>query len=82
MSSAEDPAAVDAVDQAAPAWRAVAERIQAEHRAASGGPVEEPDPADFDLDDDCCLGGCCAKGTAYLEAVERAAAARAARGSA
>ncbi|MCK6095396.1 hypothetical protein AAG742_01095 [Micrococcus sp. 2A] len=40
-----------------------------------------PDPADFDLDEDCCLGGCCEKGAAYraaLDAVEQARIERAA----
>lgn len=71
----------DAVDGRAgvPSWRVIADRITAEHRAADDGPIDEVDPADFDLDEDCCLGGCCAKGIAYLDAVEQAAARRARR---
>lgn len=41
--------------------------------------IPAPDPADFDLAEDCCVGGCCDNGTAYLEAVAEADAARAAR---
>ena len=69
-------AAQDAADglSGSPSWREIAERLQAERRAGAGGTgVDQVDPADFDLDEDCCLGGCCEKGVAYLAAVERAA---------
>lgn len=77
-----DPArtAVDEGAVAEPAWKGIARQLEAEHAARAGGPIETVDPADFDLDDDCCLGGCCDQGTAYLEALaaaeERAAARR------
>ena len=70
---------VPSADAAGPEWRRIAERLRQD--ALADG-VDAPDPADFDLDDDCRLGGCCAQRPAYLEAVERAAAPRAARGSA
>lgn len=62
-----------------PAWKGIARQLQAERAARADGPIETVDPADFDLDDDCCLGGCCDKGTAYLEALAAADERNAAR---
>lgn len=66
-------------EPAAPSWRRIADGIRAEHHDAADEPIPDVDPADFDLAEDCCLGGCCAEGTAYLAAVEQVEARRAAR---
>lgn len=63
-----------------PAWRRLAAELQAERLGLAEDAPDEVDPAAFDLDDDCCLGGCCEKGTAYLAALDAAAARREARG--